>query len=205
MLWRLAAEMRNPAATLEQRHEAAQEIELLRRYSDHLCIIHRCDDLLRPLTPHRQRHNMLTVDVPGKPFAKGRPRFSKNGHTYTPEATARYENLVRVAAYQAMRGKAPLEGPLLVVVLVALPVPESWSRKKRVEALNGDIQPTGRPDADNYAKMLDGLNGIVWLDDSQVTTLAVVKRYDATPRMRVTVMPRSPETQRALADVLSFV
>ncbi|SAK33221.1 endodeoxyribonuclease RusA [Burkholderia multivorans] len=37
--------------------------------------------------------------VPGKPVAKGRPRFVRRGphvRTYTPEPTERYENLVKM-------------------------------------------------------------------------------------------------------------
>ena len=43
--------------------------------------------------------------VPGKPVAKGRPRFARHGahvRTFTPEATERYENLVKMAARAAI-------------------------------------------------------------------------------------------------------
>ena len=32
--------------------------------------------------------------VPGIPVGKGRPRFMKNGHTYTPQKTRDYEDKV---------------------------------------------------------------------------------------------------------------
>lgn len=32
--------------------------------------------------------------VPGIPVGKGRPRFMKNGHTYTPQKTRDYEGKV---------------------------------------------------------------------------------------------------------------
>ena len=36
----------------------------------------------------------VTFTVPGIPVGKGRPRFMKNGHTYTPQKTREYENKV---------------------------------------------------------------------------------------------------------------
>ncbi len=39
-----------------------------------------------------------------------------------------------------------------------------------------------KPDLDNVVKIvMDGCNGVVWLDDKQVTRLVCVKRYGATP------------------------
>ena len=39
---------------------------------------------------------------------------------------------------------------------------------------------TYTPDWDNIAKLCDGLNGVAWHDDAQVTTACVIKR----PRRR---------------------
>ena len=87
-----------------------------------------------------------------------------------------------------MEGRAPLEGPLSASMVVQLPVPASWSRKKRADALAGIIRPTSKPDADNYAKAaLDAFNQIVFVDDSQVVDLSVRKIYAETPRLVVTV------------------
>jgi len=49
--------------------------------------------------------NWISFTIPGEPVAKGRARSCvRNGHIahYTPEKTALYENLVRLAAQQAM-------------------------------------------------------------------------------------------------------
>ena len=43
--------------------------------------------------------------VPGKPQGKGRPRFTRSGHTYTPDRTAAYEERVKLAYRQAGGGK----------------------------------------------------------------------------------------------------
>ena len=36
------------------------------------------------------------LTIPGEPVGKGRPRFTKNGHSFTPEKTVNYENLVKL-------------------------------------------------------------------------------------------------------------
>jgi len=125
--------------------------------------------------------------VAGKPMAKARVRFSKAGHAFTPERTVNYEGQLAYAAQVAMNGAVPIEGPVSASVRVYMPIAPSWSKKKREAALTGAIRPTSKPDADNYAKMLDALNHIVWVDDSQVVDLRVVKEYSLNPRMEIIV------------------
>ena len=47
-------------------------------------------------------------------------------------------------------------------------------------------------DLDNILKMLDGLNGIVWGDDSQITDAVVRKRYSDRPRLEIIVTALLP-------------
>lgn len=134
----------------------------------------------------------ITFTIPGEPVAKGRARsFIRAGHVahYTPEKTARYENLVKLAAQQAMdrADVPPLEGPVALVVRAFLGIPKSWSLKKQRQAAIGEITPTKRPDLDNIVKAIkDGANGVTWKDDSQVIDVRASKRY-GTPRVEVEV------------------
>ncbi|KGE06462.1 endodeoxyribonuclease RusA [Burkholderia gladioli] len=127
--------------------------------------------------------------VPGKPIAKGRPRFSRQGgyvRTHTPEATERYENLVKIAAGTAMRGSAPFDGPVRLVVNIGMAIPASWSQKRQVAAAAGLIGATKKPDWSNVVKAIeDGMNGVVFADDSQVIDCWVSKRYVRAPAVRV--------------------
>ena len=127
--------------------------------------------------------------VPGEPVAKGRARsFVRNGHVahFTPERTARYENLVRLAAQQAMAGRSPLEGAVHLTVSAIFAIPSSWSKKRQALA-RGDLV-TKRPDLDNVVKAIkDGCNGVLWRDDCQVAALIASKTYGEIPGVWVCV------------------
>lgn len=133
--------------------------------------------------------DLITFTVPGTPVAKARARsvlrHGKITH-YTPNTTARYENLVRLAAQQAMGGQSPLEGAVSLSVRAYLPVPASWSKPRRLAASAG-LPHTSRPDLDNLLKSVkDGANGVLWRDDSQVAEVSACKRY-GDPRVVVEV------------------
>jgi len=81
----------------------------------------------------------------------------------------------------------PFDCPLSVKVEAFMPIPESWSIKKRLAAQSGQIMPTTKPDADNIIKMLDAFNKVVWKDDSAIVSLVVIKRYSLTPMLRIEV------------------
>jgi Holliday junction resolvase RusA-like endonuclease len=135
--------------------------------------------------------NRIVFNVPGTPVGKGRPRFARRGKfvaTYTPEKTASYENLIKVKAMDAMRGCKPLEGALSAYIYLTVTPPASWSKKKQAQALNGEIQPTTKPDLDNVIKgIFDAMNEIVYLDDKQIISLLCVKRYGDTAFAQVQI------------------
>jgi Holliday junction resolvase RusA-like endonuclease len=129
--------------------------------------------------------------IPGNPVGKGRPRVSRRGgfaRMYTPEKTASYESLVKLAGHEAMHGRPVIEGAVRVRLDIRVQVPASWSKKKQAAALGWEILPTTKPDIDNVEKaVFDGLNGVVWKDDVQVVDVSKTKRYSDTPGVHVTV------------------
>lgn len=133
----------------------------------------------------------IVFTVPGEPVAKGRAKFSRQGgfvRAYTPKETVRYENLVRLAAQEAMAGVEPIDGPVLLTVAIYLPIPQSWSKKKQEKARTGLVGATKKPDADNILKALkDGMNGVVYVDDARITDITLQKRYATAPRVDVIV------------------
>ncbi len=118
----------------------------------------------------------LTIFVPGNPVPKGRPRFGR-GRTYTPARTRAYESKVSQAAQEALQraGLGRYGGRVSVAVSAVLAVPKSYTRAQRVDAVNGYSYPSG--DLDNYAKVMDGLNRIVWEDDRQIVQMSAIKRW----------------------------
>ncbi len=131
----------------------------------------------------------LVIELPGEPVPKGRPRFAK-GHVYTPARTAAYERALGWAAKAVMGNRKPLEGPLRLSVTAFMGIPQSWPMTRHLDALAGLIRPVGKPDWDNFGKVAsDAIQGIAYLDDSQIVTGTVSKLYAATPALRVEVEP----------------
>lgn len=133
----------------------------------------------------------LFFSVPGVPQGKGRPRFvRKTGMAFTPARTRSYEAEIKHFALERWGDASPMVGALRVRVVAYLPVPQSWSKRKRADALAGTVLPTARPDVDNYAKAVcDALNELVYRDDSQVVELVACKAYCERPRLDVFVDP----------------
>lgn len=118
--------------------------------------------------------------VYGEPRGKGRPRFNKNGHTYTPADTAKYERMVR-AMFLSRYPRAEQIGkdiPVRAKINAYYKIPDSAGKGKKQLMKAGLIRPTKRVDADNIAKiLLDALNGYAYHDDAQVVELEVKKLY----------------------------
>lgn len=137
----------------------------------------------------------IIIELVGTPRGKGRPRFrsvtTRAGTTfasaYTDSETRRFEDALRYAAQESMGGRPPIDGAVAVLIHAFIPIPASWSMKKREAAMRGEILPTTKPDWENIAKNLDALNQVVWIDDKQVVDGRVVKRYSEKPCLRVEV------------------
>ena len=128
----------------------------------------------------------IKIVIYGEPIPQGRPRFARIGkfvHTYDPQKSKNYKQLVRFWATQQLKKInefKQFENALCVVVDFYLPIPVSWSKKRRIEAAEGVIRPAKKPDIDNlYKSLTDALNGLLWVDDSIITDVHIRKRYTA--------------------------
>ena len=134
---------------------------------------------------------IVTFMVEGTPVPKGRPRFARRGKfvsTYSPKTTVDYETKVSEAARLAMGGSEPLETPVGAYIYITLPIPASYSKKRIQACLSGQERPTKKSDIDNFCKAIfDGMNGIVFLDDSQVVSLHSTKVYGTVGMVEVMV------------------
>jgi Holliday junction resolvase RusA-like endonuclease len=118
---------------------------------------------------------LIDIEILGEPVAKGRPRMGKHG-AYTPAKTRQAEEAIGWAVKQRYPALQPITGE------VAL----------ELEFYEGVRK--GRPnDLDNFMKLVsDALNGIVWVDDKQVTkiTTATLHRKAKNPRTIIKVAQR---------------
>lgn len=128
---------------------------------------------------------MLEFTVPTAPVAKARARSTRSGHHYTPKKTVDFESMVAWYAKAAMAGKPLYEGALIVTLYYGIPIPKILEPRIKKGEL---IYPTKRPDMDNYEKsVLDGMNGVVYKDDSQIVATFHKKRYTRNPRVVISV------------------
>ena len=124
--------------------------------------------------------------LPFDPVPKGRPRFTRTGHAYTPAKTAKYEK--EIAEYYKGREGTLFENAITVKIIFAMPIPKSASKKIRQKMSIGEYKYTKKPDVDNLAKaVLDALNGVAYTDDSLITHLTVGKHYSTFPGIWLTI------------------
>lgn len=110
----------------------------------------------------------FTCFVAGKPRPKGRPRRGRNGHFYTPKATAEWEETVAWSVRAAMGGKQPFVGPIELNLHFVGANPLS--------------------DTDNLAKaLLDGCNGVLYHDDRQIDVLYAERGVVGEPGVLITL------------------
>lgn len=141
------------------------------------------------------------MELPGEPVAWPRSGtriiFPKDGrppfvHFYTPKPAEQYKQALAQLAAIVMRRRPPTDKPLSVAVTILKGIPKSWSKREREAALAGRILPTGKPDGDNYLKMIDAFKGIIWTDDALAVTKKVVKRYSDRPAYCIEVREYVP-------------
>ena len=78
-------------------------------------------------------------------------------------------------AYREAAGNIPPhDGPVAILMTAVFLPPQSWSKKKK----NDPGPKVSKPDLDNIAKsVLDGLNGIAFVDDSQIIRIHAEKKF----------------------------
>ena len=100
---------------------------------------------------------------------------------FTQARTATDEQEIALRYGQACKERygmlvsAPEHVPVTLKVDAYMRKPKKYP-KYLPKWLRPRIPFTVKPDADNIAKLMDGLNGIAWADDAQVTNLIVRKR-----------------------------
>ena len=131
--------------------------------------------------------------IPGPPFGKARPRKGKYG-VYNPSSNAEYEGKVKAAYLEARGMHDPTDGPVSLYVHAYFAIPKSAIRKRMEDKIKEGEIYLGKPDADNIAKsVMDGLNGVAYIDDSQVYFLCCERNYSKNPRVEVFIWTKGEE------------
>lgn len=129
--------------------------------------------------------------IKGSPIGKMRHRSMvlPNGmiHNYNSKKNTQYEKQVAFE-YNRQCANMYFIGELEVIITAFFGIPKSWSKRKREQALNGEIRPETKPDCDNISKIiLDSLNNVAFDDDKQIVDLHTHKYYSDDPRVEVVI------------------
>ncbi len=125
----------------------------------------------------------FTFTLPGPPIPAARPKFTRRGFTYDPQAERKKASKIIIASQW---NDEPLDEPLCVSIRFMMKIPESFSKKKR--ALCIGKPHIVKPDCDNLAKyVLDILSGKIYRDDCVIHALEVFKEYSEEPKTLITI------------------
>jgi Holliday junction resolvase RusA-like endonuclease len=121
----------------------------------------------------------------GDPIAKKRPKFARRGNFVTVYDTQKKETDDIKIQLLAQWPHKPIETGLEIEILFYMPIPASWSKKRKEEALISK-KHISKSDIDNLLKMyFDCMNEIVFIDDRLIYKLTAEKCYDLNPRTEI--------------------
>lgn len=138
------------------------------------------------MTSTQCQFKTMRFEVLGEIIGKGRPRFTKQGRTYTPKKTLDYERTIKRAylnKYTYLSKKS-----IRIKICAYLEVAKSHSKVKKQKMLDNELQCTKKPDVDNIVKVvLDALNKVAYQDDTQVVEVIAIKRWSNESRLKVII------------------
>lgn len=131
--------------------------------------------------------------IPGQAVPQLRPRIVRKGQHYglaEQQKVREWKAYVRFifASEAQKKGWQASKRPIVLSLTFYMQAPSSFSRKKQIVAMSGEIHPTAKPDLDNLIKgVIDALNGTAWIDDSCIVELRAKKQYSETPGVIIEV------------------
>ncbi len=135
---------------------------------------------------------MIKLSVPGPPYGKARARVVRlrNGRSlaFTPDKTARMENLVRTVFAAEFPGHVPIAGAICMDIQAFMPIPKSTPKRLAALMIQENVPHTKKPDRSNIEKLAeDALNGVAYVDDCQIFDGNTRKVYSARPRLEISI------------------
>lgn len=119
--------------------------------------------------------------VEGEPVAVSRPKVNTiTGHAYLPKKTQDALDTIQGDVWSKLvnEGRNKCIFPEGVPVKVTIDCFRAPCKKPKIRC----SKPVQKPDLDNYIKILDSLNRVVYFDDNQITTIIARKRHGDPPR-----------------------
>jgi Holliday junction resolvase RusA-like endonuclease len=137
----------------------------------------------------------LNILLEENPQAASRPRSTimlKNGKprvvVYDPQKDKDFKLLLKREIKKILPKNWNIcEGEVYLYVKVFKKYLKNFTKKEKILAELGIIQPLKKPDVDNYSKIIqDAFNSLFYIDDGQITKLYLEKYYSCTPRIEIT-------------------
>lgn len=126
----------------------------------------------------------IKIIIPGKPIPFRAPYVSRFV-SFNPLHAEK--NKMKIIVRSQYSGPIIEEG-VSVTYLYYFNMPISWSKKKKLSAINGQIRPICRPDLDNTDKFTsDFLVGTVLKDDSLIVDKHCQKWYALEARTEIII------------------
>ena len=137
-------------------------------------------------------------EVPGTPMAWKRARATvRFGHASMFEDKRQSSYKADIRSFLRKACGKPVASPCPFVLTISFEFPllkgdynsKGEPNKHGKEKLCGEEKRCKKPDLDNLVKMvMDALNGVVWLDDSQVYRINIAKSYSDEPKTVICAM-----------------
>jgi Holliday junction resolvase RusA-like endonuclease len=134
--------------------------------------------------------NAINLTFPITPKAKQSFRISKHGHHKDPAVEKYQESIKAMALAQTKPSQRNQSGMLFVSVEFVYSWPKTWAKGRLAKAQESICYRIARPDVDNLCKgVFDALNGLIWVDDSQIVAIHAWKRYGYVDAIIMRVWP----------------
>ena len=122
-----------------------------------------------------------------EPFATPRPRVTKSGRAFSPNASANKDYIVS-AIGKIMETMKLISSPAEIRIEAYLEMPSNVPPDEVILFESKVLHPITKPDYDNIGKCYtDMLTGVVISDDDMFYKAEIVKYYSLLPRVEITI------------------
>ena len=137
------------------------------------------------------KFNKISFTIYGDPLQTARPRCTKFGRFYVPNASKNKKFIKSEIKKQFdvdkfIKDNGIIQGDVHIKMKFYVAIPKSFPKTDKLLAEMKYIKPLTTPDIDNFMKTyMDALTGFLWLDDGQVNIGKTFKYYSVEPRVEI--------------------